>query len=127
MAEERPVRGYLRDREDEDSARVSFVELFFDLVFVFAVTQLAAYLVENLTAEGLIRALVLFLALWWLWITNTWATNRLDPDRGLVRGVIFVLMAVGLMLSVSMPGAIDEGGPSSPRPMSSSRWDGRSS
>jgi low temperature requirement protein LtrA len=110
MAENRPTRGYLRDRQDEDSAQVSFVELFFDLVFVFAVTQLAAYLVENLTPEGLIRALVLFLALWWLWITTTWATNRLDPDRGLVRGVIFALMAVGLMFSVSMPNAFDDRG-----------------
>jgi low temperature requirement protein LtrA len=104
MAEDRP-RGYLRDRDDEDSARVSFVELFFDLIFVFAVTQLAAYLSENLTAEGIIRALALFLAVWWVWITTTWATNRLDPDRSLVCIVIFVLMGVGLMFSVSIPQA----------------------
>jgi low temperature requirement protein LtrA len=109
MAEERP-RGYLRDREDEDSARVSFVELFFDLVFVFAVTQLAAYLAENLTAEGIVRATVLFLAVWWIWITTTWATNRLDPDRSLVRSVIFVLMGVGLMFSVSIPQAFGDRG-----------------
>lgn len=102
MADDRPPRGYLRDREDEDSARVGFVELFFDLVFVFAVTQLAAYLAANLGAEGLMRAAVLFLALWWLWITTTWATNQLDPDRGLVRAVIFALMAAGLMFSVSL-------------------------
>ena len=111
MAEDPAPRGYLRNREDEDSARVSFVELFFDLVFVFAVTQLAAYLVANLTAEGLVRALVLFLALWWLWITTTWATNQLDPDRSLVRGVIFALMAAGLMFSVSLTQAFDHRGP----------------
>jgi low temperature requirement protein LtrA len=72
------------------------------------VTQLAAYLVDNITAEGLVRALVLFLALWWLWITTTWATNRLDPDRELVRGVIFALMGAGLMFSVSIPRAFDD-------------------
>jgi low temperature requirement protein LtrA len=110
MAEQERLRGYLRDREDEDSARVSFVELFFDLVFVFAVTQLAAYLAENLTAEGLVRALVLFLAVWWVWITTTWATNRLDPDRSLVRVVIFALMGAGLMFSVSIPHAFDDRG-----------------
>lgn len=102
MAEARP-RGYLRDREDEDSARVSFVELFFDLVFVFAVTQLAAFLAAEPTLEGTMRVLVLFLAVWWLWITTTWATNRLDPDRSLVRAVIFVLMGAGLMFSISIP------------------------
>lgn len=104
-------RGYLRDREDEDSARVSFAELFFDLVFVFAVTRLAAYLAGHLAPEGLVRALVLFLAVWWLWINTAWATNRLDPDRGLVRAVIFALMAAGLMFSVSITLAFDTRGP----------------
>jgi low temperature requirement protein LtrA len=107
MADGAP-RGYLRDREDEDSARVSFVELFYDLVFVFAVTQLAAYLAENLSVEGLARTLVLFLAVWWLWINTTWALNRLDPDRSLVRGVIFVMMGAGLMLTVSIPQAFGD-------------------
>lgn len=100
---EAPPRGYLRDREDEDSARVSFIELFYDLVLVFAVTQLAAYLAGNLSAEGITRTLVLFLAVWWLWINTTWALNRLDPDRSLVRGVIFVMMGSGLMLTISIP------------------------
>ncbi len=101
-------RGYLRDRDDEDSARVSFVELFYDLVFVFAVTQLAAYLADNLTIEGTVRAAVLFMAVWWLWINTTWALNRLDPDRSLVRGVIFVMMGAGLMLTVSIPQAFGD-------------------
>lgn len=108
MADDHPVRGYLRDSEDEDSARVSFVELFYDLVFVFGVTQLAAYLAENLTAEGIVRVAVLFMAVWWLWINTTWATNRLDPDRRLVRALIFVLMGAGIMLTVSIPQAFGE-------------------
>ena len=55
-------RSRLRDLSDEDSSRVSFVELFYDLVFVFAVTQLAAYLVDNVTPEGAVRAGILFVA-----------------------------------------------------------------
>ncbi|EYD74089.1 low temperature requirement A [Rubellimicrobium mesophilum DSM 19309] len=110
MAGQVPGRGYLRDRDDEDSAEVSFVELFFDLVFVFAVTQLAAYLGEHFTPEGLLRAWVLFLMLWWLWINTSWATNRLDHDRGVVRGIIFAMMAAGLMVSVSIPMAFESRG-----------------
>ncbi|HVG49016.1 MAG TPA: low temperature requirement protein A [Rubellimicrobium sp.] len=110
MAGVLPGRGYLRDRDDEDSAEVSFVELFFDLVFVFAVTQLAAYLAEHFTPEGLVRGWVLFLMIWWLWINTSWATNRLDPDRGTVRVVIFALMAAGLMVSISIPQAFESRG-----------------
>ncbi|WP_210526774.1 low temperature requirement protein A [Rubellimicrobium arenae] len=96
-------RSYLRDRQDEDSARVSFAELFFDLVFVFAVTQLSQYLLNHLEAEGVFRGSVLFMATWWLWITTSWATNRLDPDRSLVRMLIFALMVVGLPFAISIP------------------------
>jgi low temperature requirement protein LtrA len=110
MAGRMPGRGFLRDREDEDAAKVSFVELFFDLVFVFAVTQLAAYLAEHFTPEGFVRTWVLFLMVWWLWINTAWSTNRLDPDRGVVRGVIFALMAGALMVSVSIPLAFESRG-----------------
>ncbi|WP_220495434.1 low temperature requirement protein A [Paracoccus sp. MC1862] len=100
--------GYLRDREDEDAARVSFVELFFDLVFVFGITQLAAYLADNITPEGIVRVSVMFVAVWWLWINTAWATNRLDPDRALVRLVIFVLLGAGLVFSTGIPVAFEE-------------------
>lgn len=101
-------RGYLRDREDEDAARVSFVELFFDLVFVFGITQLAAYLADNISPEGIVRVSVMFVAVWWLWINTAWATNRLDPDRSLARLVIFALMVVGLVFSTGIPMAFEE-------------------
>jgi low temperature requirement protein LtrA len=86
---------------------VSFVELFYDLVFVFAVTQLAAYLVDNITPEGAVRAGVLFVAVWWLWINTTWATNRLDPDAAPVRFAMFALMGASLVLSMALPRAFD--------------------
>jgi low temperature requirement protein LtrA len=101
-------RSRLRDLDDEDSSRVSFVELFYDLVFVFAVTQLAAYLAANITPEGAVRAGVLFVALWWLWINTTWATNRLDPDAAPVRFAIFALMGASFVLSMALPHAFED-------------------
>ena len=101
-------RSHLRDREDDESSRVSFVELFYDLVFVFAVTQLATYLVDNVTPEGAVRAGVLFVAVWWLWINTTWATNRLDPDAAPVRFAMFALMGASFVLSMALPRAFDD-------------------
>ena len=66
-------------------SRVTFVELFFDLVFVFAVTQLSHGLLEHLTPLGALQTAILMLALWWAWIDNAWLTNWLDPERAPVR------------------------------------------
>lgn len=103
-------RSNLRDRKDEDASRVSFVELFYDLIFVFAVTQLATYLVDNITPEGAVRGGVLFVATWWLWINTTWATNRLDPDAAPVRFLMFALMGASFVLSMALPYAFEERG-----------------
>ncbi len=95
----------LRGRGHGDSGRVGMVELFFDLVFVFAVTQLSHSLLEHLDLAGAARTLLLFLALWWLWIYTTWATNWLDPERVPVRLMLLAMMVGGLMLSASIPQA----------------------
>lgn len=58
----------LRDRGDGANARVAFVELFFDLVFVFAITQLSHGLLHHLTQVGALQTLLLLLAVWWVWI-----------------------------------------------------------
>ncbi len=100
----------LRERGRHDSGRVGMVELFFDLVFVFAVTQLSHHLLEHLDAAGAVRTLLLFLALWWLWIYTTWTTNWLDPERVPVRLMLFALMLGGLMLSSSLPRAFADRG-----------------
>lgn len=96
---------WLRDRSGEDSAEVTTVELFFDLVFVFAITQLSHTLFTSLTPEGAMRTLLLFLAVWWVWIYTAWVTNWLDPERIPVRALLFALMFAGLVLSVSLPDA----------------------
>jgi low temperature requirement protein LtrA len=91
-------------------ARVTFIELFFDLVFVFAVTQLSHGLLEHLTPLGALQTAILMLAIWWAWIDNAWITNWLDPDRAPVRILLFALMFGGLVVSVSIPKAFADRG-----------------
>ena len=94
-------------RSRESHARVTFVELFFDLVFVFAVTQLSHTLLEHLSFVGALQTLFLLLAVWWVWMYTCWFTNWVDPDRPSVRMMIFALMLAGLLLSASLPHAFD--------------------
>lgn len=98
----------LRERVRGRHARVTTLELFFDLVFVFAITQLSHGLLAHLNLEGAIHAGVLVMAVWWAWVFTAWITNWLDPDHATVRGMLFVLMTVGLVMSTSLPEAFDE-------------------
>ena len=95
----------LRERGGKEDNKVTFVELFFDLVFVFAVTQLSHSLLEHLTLAGVVQTTLLLLAIWWAWIDTSWVTNWLDPERIPVRLMLFGLMLAGLLLSVSIPQA----------------------
>jgi low temperature requirement protein LtrA len=99
-----------RQRGEDLETRVTPIELFFDLVFVFAVTQLSHRLLDHLTIIGAVETLILFLAIWWLWVYTSWATNWLDPDRGLVRAVLIVMMLGGLALASVVPSAFGSGG-----------------
>jgi len=110
MTIRRPT-GLVRERRANHHARVTNVELFFDLVFVFAVTQLSHTLLKNLTVSGAVHTLVLFLAIWWVWIYTSWVTNWLDPAKTPVRLLLFVLMFAGLILSISIPEAFEAAGP----------------
>lgn len=97
--------GLLRDPEAEKSDRVGFIELFFDLVFVFAVTQLAHRLVEYPSPRGVAESLVLFLAVWSVWTGTAWVTNRLDVERNPVRLLLLAMMIGGLFQALSIPDA----------------------
>jgi low temperature requirement protein LtrA len=97
-------------RSRDGHTRVTYVELFFDLVFVFAVTQLSHSLLEHLTLGGAAQTLFLLLAVWWVWMYTCWFTNWLDPDRPAVRTMMFALMLAGLVLSASIPHAFDSRG-----------------
>lgn len=95
----------LRARKGHEHARVTFVELFFDLVFVFAVTQLSHALLAHFTGLGALETLVLMMAVWWVWIYTSWVTNWLDPERVPVRLALFAIMAAGLIMSAAIPSA----------------------
>jgi low temperature requirement protein LtrA len=86
------------------------VELFFDLVYVLAVTQLTHHLLEHLTVRGAGETLLLFLAVWRGWATITWVTNYFDLHARSVRLVLIGLAFVSLIMSASLPEAFDERG-----------------
>src|SRR5204863_6945151 len=91
----------LRERGPHAHNRVTNVELFFDLVFVFAITQISHFLLANFTPLGVLEATILMLAVWWVWVFTAWITNWLDPDQTAVRLMLFALMIAGLLLSTS--------------------------
>jgi low temperature requirement protein LtrA len=101
--------GLLRDRA-EGPAEVRPIELFFDLVYVLAVTQLTHHLLEHLSVRGAFQTLLLLMAVWWAWIDTAWFTNWFDPDRRAVRLVLLVIMLISLIMSATLPEAFDDRG-----------------
>ncbi|NKI69497.1 hypothetical protein GN109_08705 [Collimonas pratensis] len=99
----------LRARDGHE-AKVLSVELFFDLVYVFAVTQLSHHLLENLTPLGALQTLVLWFAVWLVWQYTCWVTNWFDPDTLPIRLMLFAVMLVGLVMSAVLPDAFGERG-----------------
>lgn len=88
-------------------SRVTYAELFFDLVFVYAVTQISHTLLADPTLLGVLHVTLLFLAVWWVWVYTSWITNWLDPEKTPVRLLLFALTLGGLVLSTSIPSAFD--------------------
>ncbi len=106
----RGVRGVANGIFRENDNRVGFAELFFDLVFVFAITQVSHSLLYHYDLRGAVEAGILFLAIWMVWIYTTWVLNQIDPDRGTVRALLFALMLGGLFVSMALPRAFDDRG-----------------
>jgi low temperature requirement protein LtrA len=90
---------------EHEEARVTPLELFFDLVFVFALTQVTAMLADEPTWRGLAEGLLVLGALWWAWVAYAWLTNTLDADEGAIRLAMFGAMAAMLVVSLATPGA----------------------
>ncbi|WP_213937293.1 low temperature requirement protein A [Pseudomonas sp. dw_612] len=103
-------RSLLRGRGSHDSGKVGMVELFFDLVFVFAVTQLSHSLLAHLSIGGAVQVALMMVAVWWVWIFTSWITNWLDPEKLPIRLGLFGLMIAGLLLSSSIPKAFTDHG-----------------
>lgn len=99
-----------RERNPETQHPVTFVELFFDLVFVFAVTQLSHSLVEDFSALALVHVLLLMAAVWWVWMFTSYITNWLNPELPSVRLMLLALMLAGLALSTSISKAFTSRG-----------------
>ncbi len=101
----KPRPHLFRDRTVHGNSPVTYIELFFDLVFVFAVTQLSHRLLSQLTTVGALKTVLLFLPVWWVWIYTSWTTNWLDPERAHVRLMLILMMFGGLALAISIPDA----------------------
>jgi low temperature requirement protein LtrA len=91
-------------------SRVTYAELLFDLVFVFAVTQISHTLLQHFTPLGAAQTTLLLLSVWWVWVYTSWVTNWLNPELTPVRVLLFLLMLGGLVLSTSIPKAFETRG-----------------
>jgi low temperature requirement protein LtrA len=105
VAEERQSRLSAALREGE---RVTPLELFFDLVFVLAITQCTALMSHHPTWSGLAQGLLVLGMLWWAWTGYAWLTSVLDPEEGAVRLVMFGAMAALLLVSLCVPDAFGD-------------------
>jgi low temperature requirement protein LtrA len=90
--------------------RVTYAELLFDLVFVFAVTQISHMLLGRFTPLGALQTTLLLLSVWWVWVYTAWVTNWFNPELTPVRILLFLLMLGGLVLSTSIPKAFESRG-----------------
>ena len=90
--------------------RVTPLELFFDLVFVFAFTQVTTVLSDNPTWSGLGHGLLILGVLWWAWASYAWLTNTVDPDVGAVWGAMLVAMAAMFVAALTVPDAFGSHG-----------------
>jgi low temperature requirement protein LtrA len=96
-----------RRAEQQEAAPL---ELFYDLVFVFAVTQVSHLLLGNLTWGGAVDALVALLVVWWAWDYTTWVTSEVDPEQTSVRLLLLAMMLASLVMAVAVPEAFGRHG-----------------
>src|SRR5919108_281973 len=90
-----------------EGERVTPLELFFDLVFVLAITQCTALMAEHQSWSGLAQGMLVLGVLWWSWVGYAWLTSVVDPEEGAVRVAIFAAMAALLIVAICVPEAFD--------------------
>lgn len=100
----------MADRAIEREQRVTPLEPFFDLVVVFAITQVTELMSSDLTWGGVGRGLLVFAAIWWSWTGYAWLTNALEPEEGLVRAGMFAAMAAMFVVALAVPSAFGSEG-----------------
>jgi low temperature requirement protein LtrA len=94
----------------EHEHRVTPRELFFDLVFVFAFTQVATLLADDPTFAGLGRGVLVLAALWWVWTAYAWLTNTVDPEEGVVGVALLVALIAMFIAALAVPGVFEDDG-----------------
>ncbi|MGZ8602923.1 MAG: low temperature requirement protein A, partial [Actinomycetota bacterium] len=99
-----------------EEARVTPIELFFDLVFVFSLTQVTALMADDLSIRGVVRGMLVLGLLWWCWVGYAWLGNVVQADEGLGRVSMFGAMAAMFVMALTVPESFDdlEGGLSGP-------------
>ena len=91
-----------------EEARVTPIELFFDLVFVFSLTQVTALMADDLSLRGLVRGLLVLALLWWCWVGYAWLANVVQADEGLGRVTMFAAMAAMFVMALTVPEAFTD-------------------
>ncbi|MEV4656037.1 low temperature requirement protein A [Micromonospora sp. NPDC049301] len=91
----------------EDPRRASFLELFFDLAIIFALTRLSRTLLSDLTVHGGFRVLLLLAAIWWVWFVTAWSADWFDPRTSLIVVLLLWVMFGGLLMAAAVPTAFD--------------------
>src|SRR3954454_13519499 len=99
---------YARVLTGGEEQHATALELFFDLVFVFAVTQVSHLLLDDLSWRGAGHALLALLVVWWAWNYTTWVTNELDPEAVVIRLLLVALGLASLLMAIGIPGAFAE-------------------
>ena len=94
----------------EQERHASYLELFFDLVFVFAITQVTALALDDSSAGGLARAALVLGLLWWTWGGYAWLTNAIDVENVAARGLVMIAMAGTFFMALAVPHAYDVDG-----------------
>src|SRR4051794_30984733 len=99
---------FQRRTGSDAAAHAAALELFYDLVFVFAITQVSHLLLDHLTWAGVGQSALVLLVVWWAWNYTTWVTNELDPDSIAVRVMLILVMLASLLMAVAIPKAFGD-------------------
>ncbi len=93
---------------EEEERKTSHLELFFDLVFVFAFTQVTALILEDTSVQGFARSALVLALVWWAWAAYAWMTNAIDVENAVTRLIIFAAMAAGFFMALAVPDAFQD-------------------
>ena len=95
-------------RAATEDASVTPLELFFDLVFVYALTQVTALMADDPSGEGVLHGMIVLALFWWCWVGYSWLGNTVQADEGLTRATFFFVMAVMFVASLAIPESFDD-------------------